>query len=126
MQAAKELGDVLIVTVTPDDFVNKGPGRPRFTASLRLDALAALECVDYVALNESPTAAPAIMMIWPHVYAKGVEFRDAKTDMILEEEEAVSRVHGKVVFTGGIVFSSTELLKTFSPTTVTCYGRASL
>ena len=33
---AKAQGDCLVVTVTPDRFVNKGPGRPVFTESLRL------------------------------------------------------------------------------------------
>ncbi len=55
-EAAKALGDVLVVTVTPDRFVNKGPGRPAFPEKLRMEAIAALECVDFVALNEWPTA----------------------------------------------------------------------
>src|ERR1700761_1767165 len=31
LEAAKALGDVLVVTVTADRYVNKGPGRPVFT-----------------------------------------------------------------------------------------------
>ena len=47
-EEAKSFGDVLIVTITPDEFVKKGPNRPAFTTSLRLEALASLESVDYV------------------------------------------------------------------------------
>ena len=48
-QESKGLGDKLIVTVTGENFVNKGPGRPYFNDELRLQSLAALESVDYVA-----------------------------------------------------------------------------
>ena len=36
---AKNLGDILIVSITEDKFVNKGPGRPSFTISQRLQFL---------------------------------------------------------------------------------------
>ena len=50
-QSAKKEGDILIVTLTPDKYVNKGPNRPAFTTQLRLEAIAALESVDFVAEN---------------------------------------------------------------------------
>ncbi len=52
LAAAKRLCDVLIVTVTADRFVNKGPGRPVFTEVLRAEMLATLEYVDWVGVNE--------------------------------------------------------------------------
>ena len=42
-QQAKKLGDVLVVTITPDKDVNKGPHRPAFAEQLRVEAIAALE-----------------------------------------------------------------------------------
>ena len=48
---AKKLGDFLIVTITPDAYVNKGPNRPVFSSDLRLQALAALESINYVSEN---------------------------------------------------------------------------
>ncbi|HAM57093.1 MAG TPA: cytidyltransferase, partial [Candidatus Rokubacteria bacterium] len=48
-EAARAEGDVLVVTVTPDRFVNKGPGRPVFNQRLRAESIAALQSVDYVA-----------------------------------------------------------------------------
>src|SRR3990167_6170030 len=64
-QAAKKQGDLLIVTVTPDRFVNKGPNRPRFTEKLRAEAISALDCVDFVIINAWPTAVEAIKLIKP-------------------------------------------------------------
>ena len=33
-EEAKKMGDILVVTITPDQFVNKGPGRPAFNTSI--------------------------------------------------------------------------------------------
>src|SRR6202140_5195980 len=60
LEAARRLGDVLVVTVNADRFVNKGPGRPVFNEALRAEMLAALEYVDWVAINPSPDAVGAI------------------------------------------------------------------
>ena len=38
-EAAKREGDILIVTVTPDEYVGRGPGRPVFNQRLRADGL---------------------------------------------------------------------------------------
>lgn len=66
-QAARKNGDVLVVTVTQDQYVNKGPGRPVFSQRLRMESIAALECVDYVALNQWPTAVETILKLRPNV-----------------------------------------------------------
>jgi rfaE bifunctional protein nucleotidyltransferase chain/domain len=71
LEAARSLGDVLVVTVTPDEFVNKGPDRPAFTQDLRAEHLASLACVDFAAVNRWPTAVPTIELLKPDVYAKG-------------------------------------------------------
>jgi rfaE bifunctional protein nucleotidyltransferase chain/domain len=112
-EAARREGDILLVTVTRDEFVNKGPGRPVFNQWLRAEAVAALQCVDYVALSERPTAVEAIRRLRPHVYVKGSDYADPSSDAtggILLEEEAVKSVGGRVCFTDEITFSSTQLL----------------
>lgn len=115
-QAAKKHGDILIVTVTPDRFVNKGPNRPRFTEKLRAEAIAALECVDFVIINNWPTAVEAIQLIKPSVYAKGDEYQNSENDItgkIDDEINAVHEVGGRTLFTNEITFSSSSLLNTF-------------
>src|SRR5262245_35107094 len=50
LQAASKLGPVA-VTITTDRFANKGIGRPIFPADLRAESIAALSCVEIVAIN---------------------------------------------------------------------------
>lgn len=117
-EEAKQQGDILVVTVTPDRYVHKGPGRPHFSENLRLEAIAALEAVDYVALNLWPTAIETIHLIKPEKYVKGPDYRDQTKDvsgMIQDEEEAVRSIGGRLFITKGQVFSSSTLLnKSFS------------
>src|SRR3989338_2117378 len=70
-QAAKKMGDILIVTITPDKYVDKGPCRPVFNETLRAESIAALECVDYVSINKWPTAEEALRLLKPDIYVKG-------------------------------------------------------
>ena len=113
LEAAHREVDRLVVTVTPDAYVNKGPGRPVFNERLRAESLAALEAVDYVAVNAWPTAVESIGLIRPDVYVKGGEYsrrEDDVTGMIYEEERAILDVGGRIQFTDDLVFSSTQLL----------------
>src|SRR5215470_7046884 len=75
LEAARALGDVLVVTVTADAFVNKGPGRPVFAEALRAEMLAALQFVTYVAISEASDAISALEAIRPAVYAKGNDYQ---------------------------------------------------
>jgi rfaE bifunctional protein kinase chain/domain/rfaE bifunctional protein nucleotidyltransferase chain/domain len=117
-EQAKSMGDVLVVTITPDHYVNKGPHRPAFTASLRAEAVAALDCVDYVAINEWPTAVESIRLLRPDAYVKGREYAESDKDLtggITEEETAVHSVGGELTFTDDITFSSTNLINRHMP-----------
>lgn len=113
LQRARKEGDVLLVTVTADEFVNKGPGRPIFNEHLRAESLAALQCVDLVAINPAMTAVDALHAIQPSVYAKGSEYRvqaDDVTGNITREQDAVEAHGGEMFFTDEITFSSSQLL----------------
>ena len=113
LEAAKKEGDVLVVTLTKDEHVNKGPGRPVFNQRLRAESIASLSCVDYVAINEWPTAVEMIKKLQPGVYAKGSDYEDPQDDLtgkITDEEDAIESVGGRIHFTHEISFSSTELL----------------
>lgn len=112
-EAARKLGDMLVVTVTPDRFVNKGPHRPAFPEGLRAEAVAALREVDLAAVNRWPSAVETIRLIKPSVYAKGSDYRRASDDHtggIRREAAAARAAGGKLLFTDDIVFSSTHLL----------------
>jgi rfaE bifunctional protein nucleotidyltransferase chain/domain len=112
-EQARKLGDVLVVTVTPDRYVNKGPHRPVFSEDLRAEAIAALDCVDFVAINKWPTASETIQLLRPHFYVKGSEYRKSEDDVtggITREENAVKSVNGQLTFTDDITFSSSNLI----------------
>jgi rfaE bifunctional protein nucleotidyltransferase chain/domain len=110
-EAAKREGDILVVTITRDEHVDKGPGRPVFNQRIRTETIAALQCVDYVALNEWPSAVETIKKLKPDVYVKGSEYAEADmTGRIYEEAEAVKFVGGRIHFTDEPVSSSSQLL----------------
>jgi cytidyltransferase-like protein len=114
-EQARKLGDVLVVTVTPDRFVNKGAGRPAFPDHLRAEVIASLGCVDYVAVNRWANAVETIRLLRPHVFAKGSEYRDHKdtTGNIGLEKEAVRLTRGELVFTDDITCSSSALINQY-------------
>ena len=115
-EQARRLGDVLVVTITPDRFVDKGPHRPAFTETLRVEAVASLSCVDYAAINNWPTAEETLRLLRPHFYVKGSEFKNTSADMtgkIAKEEMVVQEIGATLVFTEDIVFSSTNLINRY-------------
>ena len=115
-EEARSFGDALIVTVTPDEYVRKGPNRPAFTTLLRLEALAALASVDFVAANKWPVAVETIKALKPAIYCKGPDYKDHSDDFtgkIDDEEEAVKSVGGKIRYTRDITYSSSNLLNRF-------------
>ncbi|TAE47362.1 MAG: cytidyltransferase [Bacteroidetes bacterium] len=116
LAAAKKSADILVVTLTPDRFVNKGPGRPLFNEQMRMESLAALESVDYVAVNHWPTAVEAIHLLRPHFFVKGQDSQEAADDAgssLAKEAEAVREVGGDLIYTEEVAFSSTRLINSF-------------
>jgi len=112
-ETAKNMADVLVVTITMDEFVNKGPGRPAFNHRLRAESIAALECVDYVVVNKWPTSVETIRRLKPDIYIKGSDYKNREDDVtgkIFDEEKAVKSVGGKIEFTDEITFSSSQIL----------------
>ena len=113
LQKARQLGDVLVVTITPDELVNKGPHRPVFEQGLRAEALAALDCVDHVSINEWPTACDTLRLLKPDIYVKGAEFRNKKTPELLEEEQVARSVGTRVEFIEELTSSSSFLINNY-------------
>jgi rfaE bifunctional protein nucleotidyltransferase chain/domain len=113
LEEARRQGDQLFITVTADAYVNKGPSRPVFPELLRAEMLGAMSCVDWVAVNNAPTAVNVIEMLKPDVYVKGIEYKDAEKDVtgkIRDEQAAVESYGGRIYFTDDITFSSSSLI----------------
>ena len=109
------MGDVLVVTISPDEYVDKGPGKPVFSQQLRAESIAALECVDYVAVNKWPTAENTLRLLKPDIYVKGQEFENLEdaTGKLQKEYKIIKEIGGSIKFTHEVVFSSTKLLNRY-------------
>src|SRR5262249_6463856 len=96
-------------------FVNKGVGRPAFSQELRAEAIASLQCVDFAAINQWPTAIEAIYLLRPHVFAKGSEFKNLQDTIghVSAEAKAVRECGGEIAFTEDITFSSSALINQY-------------
>lgn len=115
LQQAKQMADILVVSITAAEFVRKGPGRPYFNDEMRLKVLEALECVDYAMLSEGYTVDDIVESVEPDLYIKGEEYAKESEDItgkMTAERELVEQHGGKVAYTTGQVFSSTKLINT--------------
>lgn len=115
-EATHGVADVLVVTLTADAHVAKGPGRPVFNQRLRAESVAALHSVDYVAVLDSPSAVEAIRKLKPDVYSRGnSRYDEGEASRIrhLEEDQTIREIGGEVLETDEINLSSTNLLNSF-------------
>ena len=96
LQAARALGDVLMVGLNGDSSARrlKGPDRPLVPQAERAELLCALSCVEYVTIFDEPTAIAVVEALRPDLYVKGGDYRHAKP---LPEAAAVTRHGGRVV-----------------------------
>lgn len=91
LQAARRLGDSLVVLLNSDASVRrlKGPGRPVVTARDRARVLEAFDCVDAVVVFDEDDPCEALGRLQPDVWAKGGDYRSAELP-----ETHVVRDHG--------------------------------
>ena len=111
--AAREFGNRLIVTVSPDRYVHKGPDRPLFGEELRLAMIQELRIVDAAAINLWDGAVETIRELRPHVLVKGADYQDrSKCNPNIKAEEKVLIAGGGVLrYTDEVSFSATELVR---------------
>ncbi|SNY49251.1 PfkB family carbohydrate kinase [Paractinoplanes atraurantiacus] len=97
LQAARKLGDCLIVCLNSDDSVRrlKGPERPLTNERDRSRLLAALDCVDAVVVFDEPTPESVLSWLRPDVWVKGGDYADGGPE--LPEAELVKRWGGQTV-----------------------------
>ena len=112
-ESAKSFGDILIISVTPDKFVQKGFNRPYFNSEQRMESLASIKLVDFVVLNYSKNAVDVINKVKPHFYCKGPDYKNFDKDItgqIKNEQKAVTKYGGQLVYTSDPVYSSSSIL----------------
>ena len=74
-QEAKSNGDILVVSITSDKFVNKGLNKPLFQEKERLKFLSQLSLIDFVYCNDAKDASGIIKLIKPNFYVKGPDYK---------------------------------------------------
>jgi len=110
LEAARALGDVLIVGINSDESVRtlKGPSRPVIPAEERAEIMASLECVDAVLIFDELTPQKVIAALLPDVLVKGGDWPDKQ---IVGREE-VEAAGGKVVLVDVVPgYSTTDILR---------------
>jgi D-glycero-beta-D-manno-heptose 1-phosphate adenylyltransferase len=112
LQAARALGDVLIVGINGDESVCglKGPGRPLSNEKDRAEVLAALESVDLVTVFPEERATKFLELAAPHVYVKGGDYK--KETLNAEELRVLEKVGAKIeIVPLEKGYSTTELIE---------------
>lgn len=112
-EEAKNLCDVLLVSITSDRFVasRKGIGRPIFNEKIRAYMIASIEFVDYVVVSDFNTCLEAIKLLKPSYYIKGVDYSNKNDPEIGAERGAISSVGGEIKYTKCPKMSTTEIIK---------------
>src|SRR5262249_19881214 len=113
LQAASELGDVLVVGVNSDESIRrlKGAGRPVMSAADRAEGVAALECVDWVVVFDDLTPTARLEVVRPDVHCKGADYAPPHGKPI-PEREVVESYGGRVEFLPLIPgISTSELIR---------------
>ena len=109
LEKAKELGHILVVSITSSEFVNKGPGRPIFNNDQRTYQLASLEFVDFVCVNFEADACNLMKTLKPDIAVRGFEYSESSNDItgkIDEEKSSIEATGGKMIFIDTPVHSS--------------------
>ncbi len=108
LREAKSMGDFLIVSLTTDEFVNKGPGRPVNHWALRAKVLDACRFVDRV--YPTANAMSAIRMHKPHIFCKGIDYAggDRFTEAV---HTACAEVGAEIRYTTSPKMSATEIIR---------------
>jgi rfaE bifunctional protein nucleotidyltransferase chain/domain len=108
MEAAKSLGDVLVIAVNTEASIATNENRePSINpCEERMEIIAALEAVDYVVPLNASVPIPLIELYRPHIQAKGTDYTLDK----MPERFAVEAGGGRIEFVGDEkIHSSTAL-----------------
>ncbi|MFG1887845.1 PfkB family carbohydrate kinase [Micromonospora sp. NPDC049051] len=99
LQAARQLGDCLVVCLNSDASVAglKGPDRPVTPQGDRARLLAALGCVDAVMIFDESTPHAALSWLRPDVWVKGGDYAGDGGEPALPEAEVLRRWGGNAV-----------------------------
>ena len=98
LEAAKALGDCLIVALNSDESARtlKGPGRPILDQSARAEVVCAVRVVDYVCVFSESDVSSVLLRLKPDIHAKGTDY----TEETVPEYEVVQSYGGRTAICG--------------------------
>src|SRR5438552_8241855 len=98
LEAAKALGDLLIVGINSDKQTRrlKGAGRPLLPQEQRAEIISSIEAVDFVTIFEEPTVEQLLLALKPDIHAKGTDY----TEDSVPERDVVRSFGGQVAIVG--------------------------
>ena len=112
-EAAKKKCDYLFVSITSDEYIEKGPNRPIHSNNERINILKSLKFVDHAFIAKGKSAVDSINLIKPNFYFKGNEYKDNlsdKTKKIFQEIDAVKKNKGTIFYTNEKEMSSSKII----------------
>jgi rfaE bifunctional protein nucleotidyltransferase chain/domain len=108
---SKKKCNILIASITDDNFVKKGPFQPFNTSIKRAKVLDALKAIDYVYINKDITPLKLIRNLKPNYYFKGQDYSKPDfTKNFEKEKREVKKFKGKTIITNSKLLSSTKIL----------------
>ena len=105
----KKLGDILIVTITADNFLKKHLHSPLYNQNERLNFLKKFKIIDYVFVANSGSATHALNSLKPDYYCKGTEYKKYDSIGNLDIEKTAKSINCKIVYLGSNVKSSSRI-----------------
>jgi len=113
-QESRKQVDILIVSVTADKFIFKGPSQPYNNEINRTKFLLHINSIDYVYLDNNLTAEKIIKELKPDLYFKGRDYLEKDiTGNLKKELNVLKRNKGKIFITKTPLLSSTKIINNY-------------
>jgi len=101
LKESSKLGDLLIVSITGDKYINKELNRPIFEINKRMEIIDSLKCVSFSCISNNFTAVNIIRLLKPNIYCKATDVKGKELDPkenLFHEFNELTKSGGKLVF----------------------------
>lgn len=116
LKKAKSLGQILVVTLTADKFIKKGPGRPFYNQQTRINYLKEMNFIDHLCIVNFSSAVEIIESLKPNIYVKGSDYKNLEKDhtgKIIDEIKVLKKFKGQFLITNEKSYSASNKINLF-------------
>lgn len=113
LNESKSFGEFLVVSITADIFVNKGPNRPVYNENIRAEIISNIKSVDFVIINNSENCSAILSFLKPDFFVKGIDYKNMRNDPktnLYSEILTAKELGVEIRFTNSAKFSTTETI----------------